>query len=145
MNKKKGIIAFAVTLVSSLLLFTACKEHHPKGAFMLDYFSEALDLTPEQQESLTEIRTEIMEKVETMHEDKAQMRETLKEQLTSESVDKEVVRGLIADHRSRMDEVIDLAVDRLAEFHGELTPEQRDKLTTKMEKFEKYHSRKFKH
>ncbi len=145
MNRKKGIIAFAVTLVSSLLLFTACKEHHPKGAFMLDYFSEALDLTVEQQESLTEIRTEIMEKVEAMHEDKAQMRETLKEQLTAETIDKEVVRGLIADHRSRMDEVIDLAVDRLAAFHGELTPEQRDKLTAKLEKFEKYHSRKFKH
>ncbi len=145
MNRKKGIIAFAVTLVSSLLLFTACKEHHPKGAFMLDYFTEALDLSAEQQESLTEIRTEIMEKVEAMHEDKAQMRETLKEQLTAETIDKEVVRGLIADHRSRMDEVIDLAVDRLAAFHGELTPEQRDKLTAKLEKFEKYHSRKFKH
>ena len=145
MNRKKGIIAFAVTLVSSLLLFTACKEHHPKGAFMLDYFTEALDLTAEQQESLTEIRTEIMKNVEAMHEDKAQMRETLKEQLTAETIDKEVVRGLIADHRSRMDEVIDLAVDRLAAFHGELTPEQRDKLTAKLEKFEKYHSRKFKH
>ena len=145
MNRKKGIIAFAVTLVSSLLLFTACKEHHPKGAFMLDYFTEALDLTAEQQESLTEIRSEIMEKVEAMHEDKTQMRETLKEQLTAETIDKEVVRGLIADHRSRMDEVIDLAVDRLAAFHGELTPEQRDKLTAKLEKFEKYHSRKFKH
>ena len=112
---------------------------------MLDYFSEALDLTSEQQESLTEIRTDIMEKVETMHEDRAQMRETLKEQLTSETIDKEVVLGLIAEHRSRMDEVIDLAVDRLAEFHSELTPEQRNKLTTKLEKFEKYHSRKFKH
>ncbi len=112
---------------------------------MLDYFTEALDLAVEQQEDLSEMRTEIMEKVKSVHEDKTQMRDTLKVQLTAETIDKEVVRGLIAEHRSKMDEVIDLAVDRLTAFHSDLTPEQREKLIAKLEKFEKYHSRRFKH
>lgn len=145
MKKKKGIIALAVTVVSSLLLFTACKGHHPKGAFMLDYFSEALDLTQEQQENLGGIRTELMEQVELMHEDKAEMHEILKTQLASETIDKEVVRQLITDHRAKMDIVIDLAVERLAAFHSDLSSEQREKLIFKLDKFEKYHSKRFKH
>jgi Spy/CpxP family protein refolding chaperone len=145
MKKKKGFITLAVTVVSSLLLFTACKEHRPKGEFMLDYFSEALDLNAEQQEKLSGIRTELEEQVENMHEDKAEMHETIKTQLANETIDKEVVRQLIADHRAKMDTLTDLAVDRLAAFHAELSAEQKEKLIAKLEKFEKYHSKRSHH
>jgi hypothetical protein len=38
-----------------------------------------------------------------------------------------------------MDEMIDLAVVRIAEFHRTLTPEQKAKLVKKVESFRKYH------
>jgi len=38
-----------------------------------------------------------------------------------------------------MDELIDLGIDRLVEFHKTLTPEQKTKLVKKLENFEKWH------
>lgn len=145
MKNKKWFITFAVTIISSLLLFTACKQHPSKGAFAIDYISEAIDLTAEQQENLDSIRTEIMDQVEQMHEDKTSMHDSIKAQLGSESIDKEVIRQLIATHRTKMDNVIDLTIDRLAEFHSELSYEQKEKLIAKLEKFEKYHAKRFDH
>jgi hypothetical protein len=40
-----------------------------------------------------------------------------------------------------MDEIIDLLVDRLTEFHKTLTPGQKDKLIAKIETFKKWHGR----
>ncbi len=145
MKNKKWFITFAVTIIGSLFLFTACKQHPSKGAFMIDYISEAIDLTQEQQENLNSIRTEIMDQVEQTHEDKSAMHDSIKAQLGSDSIDKEAIRQLIATHRAKMDNIIDLAVDRLAEFHSELSFDQKEKLIAKLEKFEKYHSKRFHH
>jgi len=37
----------------------------------------------------------------------------------------------VAEHRSRMDELVDLAIGRLAEFHRTLSPQQKAKLVDK--------------
>lgn len=139
MKTKTKYIAIAVTALSSLILFTACKHQNNRTGFIFDYVSETLDLTEIQQIKLESIRAEIMALVDIMHEDKDDVHIVLKEQLTSETVDKDVIRQLVADHRSKMDSILELAIVRLADFHSDLTPEQRTKLVTKLEKFEKYH------
>ena len=65
---------------------------------------------------------------------------TLKEQLAGEKIDKTVIQKLVAEHRGRMDRVIDLAIDRLVDFHGDLTAEQRNKLVAKLDKLAEYHN-----
>jgi len=60
-------------------------------------------------------------------------------QLGSEEINQERLKVLIAERRSQMDEFIDLALARLAEFHKTLTPEQRAKLVAKIETFKKWH------
>ena len=40
-----------------------------------------------------------------------------------------------------MDEVVDLIVGRMVEFHKTLTPEQKEKLDAKIEIFKKWHHR----
>ncbi len=143
MKKKKTFIVLAVTLALSILLFTGCKKDHSRGAFALDYVTEVLDLTAVQEEKLDSIREELLAKAELMHKDKEQMHSTLKEQLAGEAIDKEVIRQLVADHRANMDSIIELAIDRIVDFHSDLTPEQRTKLVSKLEKFEKYHGHHF--
>ena len=106
---------------------------------MLDYMSEALDLNEDQQAMASSYKDEIMAKVKSMHSDKKQMHDEIKTQLTGESIDKERVKALVAEHRAGMDEVIDLVVERVADFHATLSPEQRTKLVNKLEKFEKRH------
>lgn len=137
------IVALIAVLGLGSVLFVGCNHRgHDRGAaFMLDYMAEALDLNEDQQAMASSYKDEIMAKVKSMHSEKKQMHDEIKTQLAGESIDKLRVKALVAEHRAGMDEVIDLVVDRVAEFHATLSPEQRAKLITKLEKFEKRHRR----
>ena len=69
------------------------------------------------------------------------MHEELVAQLRREEIDKVRGKALVAEHRAQMDEILDLLVDRLAEFHKTLTPAQREKLVAKIETFKKWHGK----
>ena len=49
------------------------------------------------------------------------------------------LKSLIARHRVQMDELIDMALERLVAFHKTLTPEQKAKLVKKLEDFDRWH------
>ena len=125
---KKGLtIATICVLISAALVFTGCRSdsHQGKVEFMVDYISETLDLTDPQREQLDGIKEEFMA------------------ELRKEQIDRQRIKELISQKRSQMDEIIDLAVVRLAEFHSTLTPEQREKLVAKLEYFRKKHQRRW--
>jgi Spy/CpxP family protein refolding chaperone len=108
---------------------------------MVDYISETLDLNESQQAQLDQIKDDLMAKARQMHADKDSMHSELVAQLRSEEIDQVRVKAVIAEHRAQMDEIVDLIVDRLAEFHKTLTPEQKEKLISKIETFKKWHHR----
>ena len=140
---KKGLYtALVIGLLLGVGLFSGCRNHgHGRGAeFAVDYVTDVLDLTDEQQAHLNQIKEEMMEKREQMHAGKAKHYDEIITQLGSEEIDQERVRIIIAEHRAQMDEMIDLAVVRIAEFHRTLTPEQKAKLVKKIESFKKYHN-----
>ena len=60
-------------------------------------------------------------------------------QLEKEEMDADELKQIAARHRTQMDEIIDLGIDRLVEFHKTLTPEQKAKLLEKLEDFERWH------
>lgn len=144
MKNKKTVFGFILTALISLLLFTGCKTHHSKGEFALDYLTEVLDLTKEQETQLESIREELHTEAEKLHTGKKEMLETLKQQLAGDIMDKEILRQLVEDHRMRMDGIVNLAINRLTDFHSGLSPEQRNKLITKLDKMEKFHNCRFK-
>lgn len=121
-----------------------CKPSvHGKGkAFALDYISETLDLTEAQALELAAIQKEVESEIKTLHKDKLAMRDTLKEQIAVEQMDKTMIKSLVASHRKKMDQIIDLVIDRLVVFHRGLTPDQKAKLIKKIEKFETWHDLK---
>ena len=140
----KGLYILLIgMLVSGAALFSGCRRHSHghKAEFIVDYISETLDLNDSQQAQLDQIKDELMEKAQLMHADKASMHEELVAQLRSEEIDQVRVKGLIAEHRAKMDEIVDLVVSRLAEFHKTLTAEQKEKLIAKIETFKKWHHR----
>ena len=141
MKKKAIFIPLAGLLIVGLLTFAGCKRHgHHKGAeFMVDYVSEVLDLTDVQRADLDQIKKEFMEKAEQMHAGKDAMKADLLTQLEKEEMDAVELKQLAARHRAQMDELIDLGIDRLVEFHKTLTPEQKAKLVKKLEDFERWH------
>jgi len=141
---KKGLnILLVGMLISGVALFSGCRRHSHghKAEFIVDYISETLDLNDSQQAQLDQIKDELMEKAKLMHADKASMHAELVAQLRSEEIDQELVKAKIAEHRAKMDEIVDLIVVRLSEFHKTLTPEQKEKLIAKIETFKKWHHR----
>ena len=143
MVKKALYISLIGLLVSGVAMLSGCRRHSHshKAEFMVDYISETLDLNESQQAQLDEIKDELLAKAQGMHADKETMREELVTQLRSEEIDQVRVKALVAEHRAKMDEIIDLIVVRLAEFHKTLTPEQKEKLIAKIETFKKWHHR----
>ncbi len=144
MKKKHLFTAITLGLIIGMTVFVGCKPngHGRRHAFALDYISETLDLTDAQESKLAEIQKEVEAKVEVLHKEKQAMHATLKEQIAADQMDETVIKSLIAQHREKMTEVIDLVVDRLLAFHKELTPDQKTKLIKKIEKFESWHDLK---
>ena len=141
---KKGLYILLIgMLISGIALLSGCRRHSHghKAEFMVDYISETLDLNESQQVQLDQIKDELMAKVGPMHADKESLHEELVAQLRREEIDQVRVKAVIAEHRAQMDEIADLVVVRLAEFHKTLTPEQKEKLIAKIETFKKWHHR----
>jgi Spy/CpxP family protein refolding chaperone len=141
---KKGLYILLIgMLISGVSLFSGCRRHSHghKAEFMVDYISETLDLNDTQQAQLNQIKDDVMTKARQMRTDKESMREEFVAQLRSEEIDEVRVKAVIAEHRAQMDEVVDLIVVRLSEFHKTLTPEQKEKLVAKIETFKKWHHR----
>ena len=139
---KKGLyLSLIVILLVGIAGFAGCRRPSPhhKAEFMLDYVSETLDLNESQQEHLDQIKDELLEKGMQMRADKAAMHGELVAQLRSEEIDQERIKAMVAERRAKMDELIDLGIVRLAEFHKTLTAEQREKLVAKLESFKKCH------
>jgi Spy/CpxP family protein refolding chaperone len=141
MVKKRVTIVLICVFISAALLFTGCRSHsaHGKVEFMVDYIAETLDLTEGQRAQLDGIKEEFLAKAKEMHAQKEAMHAELVAELRKEDINQENLKGLIAQKRAQMDEMIDLAVVRLVEFHKTLSPEQREKLVAKAEYFYEKH------
>ena len=141
MTKKAIFIPLAGLIILGLLTFVGCKRYgHHKGAeFMVDYVSEVLDLTDVQRENMDQIKEDFMAKAEEMHADKEAMKADILAQMEKQEMDANELKQIADRHRARMDEFIDMGIDRLVEFHKTLTPEQKAKLVKKLEDCERWH------
>ena len=143
---KKGLtIALICVFISGALVFTGCRSHSHQGKveFMVDYIAETLDLTDPQREQLDGIKEEFMAKAKEMHAQKEAMHTEFMAELRKEEISRENLNDLIAQKRANMDEFINLALDRLVEFHKSLSTEQREKLVAKIEWFHEKHNHRW--
>jgi Spy/CpxP family protein refolding chaperone len=141
MVKKRLTFVFICAFISAALLFSGCRSHSPehKAEFMVDYIAETLDLNDGQRAQLEEIKEEFLAKAREMHAQKEALHAELMDELRKAEIDPEILKDLIARKRTQMDEMINLAVTRLVEFHKTLSPEQREKLVAKLEYFRQKH------
>ena len=141
MLKKRLYLSLIVFLLIGVAGFSGCRRHSPdqKAEFMVDYVAETLDLNESQRAHLDQIKDELIEKGIKMRADKSAMHAELVAQLRSEEIDQDRLKAMVTDHKTKMEELIDLGIVRLAEFHKTLTPEQREKLVAKLESFKKWH------
>ena len=139
---KKGLtIALIGIFISGALIFTGCRSHshQHKAEFMVDYIAETIDATDEQRAQLDGIKDEFVAKAKEMHDQKAAMHAAFMAELRKEEISPENLKDLIDQKRAQIDEFINLAMDRLIEFHKTLSAEQREKLVTKIEYYHEKH------
>ena len=141
MVRKRLTIALICVFISSALLFSGCRSHSPnhKAEFMVDYIAETLDLNDQQRAQLDDIKAEFLAKAGELHANREAMRAELMAELRKEEIDQQRIKALISQKREQMAEMMDLAVVRLAEFHRTLSPDQKEKLVSKLEWFHSRH------
>ena len=140
MKKKRMMI---VTVICALFLIggvAACKHGHRTGGFdefdlaaVTNRIASRLDLTESQKADLEQIAGEIAEKAKAMHADHAGRRQEIAGLIRQDTVDRDVVDGMIDDKLARVREMADFVAERLIAFHATLTPEQREKIAARIE------------
>jgi len=139
---KKTTIMIVITLSTLFLIggVAACKHGHRPGGFdefdlaaVTNRIASRLDLTESQKADLEQIAGEIAEKAKGMHADHASRRQEIADLMRQDTVSRDVVDGLIDDKMARVKEMAYFAAERLIDFHSTLTPEQREKIATRIE------------
>jgi|MudIll2142460700_1097286.scaffolds.fasta_scaffold61890_2 Spy/CpxP family protein refolding chaperone len=136
--KKIEIVVVAVLPLMVFAVINGCRhERHPGAEFMVDYLAEALDLDDAQRRQVDQIRDELMAKGKELKAGHRRATEELKGLVMADTLNQERLKAIVAEHRGRMDELVDLAILRLADFHRTLSAEQKAKLVSKIERFSK--------
>ncbi len=139
--KKRNFIIF---ITIGAIIFTgglaACKRgyHHGFDEFDLaaitGRIASRLDLTESQKTELDRLAEEIADQAKAMHAGHAQRRQELADVIRQDSIDRDLVDARIAEKLESMREMADFVAERVIEFHSILTPEQREKVATHIEK-----------
>ena len=139
---KKTTVMIVSTLSVLFLIggVAACKHGHRPGGFdefdlaaVTNRIASRLDLTESQTADLEQIAGEIAEKAKAMHTDHASRRQEIAGLIRQDTVDRDVVDGMIDDKLARVSEMADFVAERLIAFHATLTPEQREKIAARIE------------
>ena len=101
--------------------------------------AKELKLNKQQKVELDRIKDEIMVKKAEFKVNHDEIKNAVLSQVKSDSIDQAALNGLFGDKELEFKEMRAFLINKCAEFHSILTPEQRLKLADKMEKF---HSKK---
>ncbi len=140
MQKKTTLIV--ITLCALFLIggVAACKHgRHPGGfdefdlAAATDRIASRLDLTESQKADLERIAGEIAEKAKAMHADRESLHKEIADLVRQDAIDRADIDRLVDEKMEKMVTMVDFTAERLIAFHSTLTPEQREKIATRIE------------
>jgi len=137
---KKSIITGSIAiLIVTALFFVGCRHRSPEDRVerLTQKIASELDLNENQRKQLDGYKNEFIAKGKEMRSRHDVFKNELIKQLKSDKFDPTEINGMISQHRTDMDAMISLFMTRFSEFHSTLTPEQKEKLVAKLEKFEK--------
>jgi Spy/CpxP family protein refolding chaperone len=137
--KTLGIVTLIATFLAAPFLIGCKPPRNPERMVerIFNDISEELNLTEDQKTLLFSIRDDFIEQGRKRHEDRERMHKDLSQLIMSDKIDTHEVKARIKEKHAEFENMIDLAVDRLAEFHDTLTPEQKERLVELMEKHHK--------
>jgi Spy/CpxP family protein refolding chaperone len=103
------------------------KMHGRMESFMKD-----LNLTDAQKETFKEIKNAVKENFEKNKDKRIALRESLKKEFLSDSINKENLKSSIDTMKSEHEAKVDMMANNIIKIYKTLTPEQRTKIENKM-------------
>jgi Spy/CpxP family protein refolding chaperone len=141
MKKRNFPIIAVVTLFLLLTAGIAASGHGWFGGRLDEFDVDAavnriasrLDFTESQRVELGEIAADIVEKVKEILGNREERHRELADLIRRETIEHETVDRMATERAAKMQELTDFALPRLIDFHGALTPEQREKIAVYIE------------
>jgi Spy/CpxP family protein refolding chaperone len=109
---------------------------HGPGMFghHLEELLDEVDATPEQRQKITAVKDRLAEKGKALHGGRREAMRDLLAQWRSPAIDTAAVHAKIDARAKEMQTFAREAADAMAEVHGILTPEQREKLAARWQR-----------
>ena len=142
LRKKKSCVWIGI-LVVGLMCLGGCRHPSPEkmADHAIDDLTAKLELNTAQQQQLQMIKTELLGKLAEMKKTRQSMNEEVLTELQRDILDQEKLRKMVNTHKIEMDDVLNIVIARLAQFHSTLSPEQKEKLVEYVKDKEKRHYR----
>ena len=142
MNSFKRVkLALGLVAVSGLLAAVACNRHaspEKRAEWITSKVSSELSLTSEQRLKLDVVKDGMLALRKEHEADRAQHVKEVKELILSEKLEKTKVKALVSQRQKSLDEGVDSLFSQVAAFPASLTPEQKAKAVSLLEKFQKH-------
>jgi len=128
------LIGFLIAVV--LFVAAGCsRTPEQRAEYFVQKMSSELNLNDIQKAKLEKIKDEFLAKRPEMAKHRAEAIKTANELMRSPEIDKAKLTALNEDHKKMADEVITFISAKFVEVHDMLTPEQREKLVSHIEKY----------
>jgi Spy/CpxP family protein refolding chaperone len=137
-KKSKILIPIAVLSIVGGMALHGCRSHRHCGSpeknaeRIVKKISRELDLNDQQKQKLDNIKDDILVKRNEFKGTREQIFNQILNQVESNKVDQEALKNMLESNEAKMKDMHGFLIEKFAEFHSILTPDQRTKLADKM-------------
>jgi protein CpxP len=115
-----------------------CSTPEERADFFVSRIASSLDLTKEQVDKVNKIKDELLARTKTSSGERETTYKELIEMVKNDKLNRDSVENFINKREAKMKELKPFIIDKIVEFHYILTPEQRNKVAEKLDKFFHY-------
>jgi protein CpxP len=139
--KKRTVIILLSSVLLMALTVTGCYRKTPeqRADRIVNDIVKKLDLNETQKAKLETIKQEFLAKGQEIKKTREETYDQMIGFMRSPSIDQAALSGLVEKDKAQLDDLNSFLFAKFTEFHGMLTPEQREKAAKEMEYWrEKY-------
>ncbi len=135
--KKNSILGVIVVAALAALVLAGCYHRTPeqRAEYVVKRMTEELSLSDVQKAQLEKIKDEFLAQRAEMPKLREETVKEANELMRSSDIDKNRLNALVEKSRTQANDMISFVTSKFTEIHDMLTPEQREKLTSHVEKY----------
>lgn len=131
LKRKKIAGSIIIAVLISSLFFIGCRHSRTPEKIAeraVEKIADKLDLDEFQQEQIKGIKDDVMAKVKGLRKSHKNLHDVILAQLQNDVIDRESVLETYNANKSLIDELFIMSINRLVDFHTNLSQEQKAKL-----------------